>query len=129
MQTGESVRLTSNADDEGEVFSLPRTPSRPQSVVHSRDTCDANTVIRLMDTVDGRSVAECDQSVVITGLRQTIVLWDHQKVGVTWMRRREREGRRGGIIADEMGLGKTILGIARILDGCPSSDDRAQGWA
>ncbi|KAI6034780.1 SNF2 family N-terminal domain-containing protein [Pisolithus microcarpus] len=129
MQTGESVRLTSNADDEGEVFSLPRTPSRPQSVVHSRDTCDANTVIRLMDTVDGRSVAECDQSVVITGLRQTIVLWDHQKVGVTWMRRREREGRRGGIIADEMGLGKTILGIARILDGRPSSDDRAQGWA
>ncbi|KAI6095022.1 SNF2 family N-terminal domain-containing protein [Pisolithus croceorrhizus] len=58
-----------------------------------------------------------------------VVLWDHQKAGVEWMRRREREGKRGGIVADEMGLGKTILGIARIVDGRPTSVDRAHRWA
>ncbi|KAI5980878.1 SNF2 family N-terminal domain-containing protein [Pisolithus marmoratus] len=85
--------------------------------------------MRLLDVDVGRSVANDGQGVVVNGLRQTVVLWDHQKAGVEWMRRREREGKRGGIVADEMGLGKTLLGIARIVDGRPTSVDRAHGWA
>ncbi|KAI5998477.1 P-loop containing nucleoside triphosphate hydrolase protein [Pisolithus marmoratus] len=66
---------------------------------------------------------------MVNGLRQTVVVWNHQKAGVEWMCQREHEGKRGGIVADEMGLGKTLLGIARIVDGCPTSVDRAHGWA
>ncbi|KAI6011715.1 SNF2 family N-terminal domain-containing protein, partial [Pisolithus microcarpus] len=78
---------------------------------------------------DGRSIAEDGQGIVVDGLQQTVVLWDHQKAGVAWMRQREHGGKRGGIIADEMGLGKTILGIARIVDGPPMPVDCVHRWA
>ncbi|KAI6156876.1 SNF2 family N-terminal domain-containing protein [Pisolithus tinctorius] len=126
MKTEKPVLLASDTDDEGEVFYLPRTASLPQSVVNP---CYADTLIHALDVGDFRSVTADDQGVVVNGLRQSVELWDHQKVGVAWMQGREREGKRGGIVADEMGLGKTILGIMRILDGHPTSNDRAYGWA
>ncbi|KIO04944.1 hypothetical protein M404DRAFT_949715 [Pisolithus tinctorius Marx 270] len=126
MKTEKPVLLASDTDDEGEVFYLPRTASLPQSVVNP---CYADTLIHALDVGDFRSVTADDQGVVVNGLRQSVELWDHQKVGVAWMQGREREGKRGGIVADEMGLGKTILGITRILDGHPTSNDRAYGWA
>ncbi|KAI6138387.1 SNF2 family N-terminal domain-containing protein [Pisolithus tinctorius] len=126
MKTEKPVLLASDTDDEGEVFYLPRTASLPRSVVNP---CYADTLIHALDMGDFRSVTADDQGVVVNGLRQSVELWDHQKVGVAWMRGREREGKRGGIVADEMGLGKTILGITRILDGHPTSNDRAYGWA
>lgn len=129
MQSEKPSCLPGDVDDEGEVFFLPPIPSRLHSVVHSRSARHADAVMRLLDVDDGRSVAEDAQGVVVNGLRQTVVLWDHQKAGVAWMRRRERGGKSGGIVADEMGLGKTILGIARIVDGHPTSIDCARGWA
>ena len=141
--------VPSNADDEVEVFDLPQTPNRPQSVIYSHGTNDsmtANAVIRLLDVDRNQGIMDDGQEVVVNGLRKTVVLWDHQKAGVAWMRQREQGGKGGGIVADEMGqvvpflltvlscssspsLGKTILGITRILDGRPSSDDQARGWA
>ncbi|KAI6041942.1 SNF2 family N-terminal domain-containing protein [Pisolithus marmoratus] len=110
MNTEQTIHLASDTDDE-EVFSLPQTPSRLQSTVHAHSTCYADAVTRLLDTDDGGSLTEDAQGVVLNGLRQTVVLWDHQKVGLAWI------------------LGKTILGIMRILDGRTMSIDRAHGWA
>ncbi|XP_040269258.1 DNA excision repair protein ERCC-6-like, partial [Bufo bufo] len=39
-------------------------------------------------------------------------LFEHQKEGVAFMYRLNRDGRKGGILADDMGLGKTIQVIA-----------------
>ncbi|KAI5981607.1 SNF2 family N-terminal domain-containing protein [Pisolithus albus] len=128
MSTEQTVHLAGSTDHE-EVFSLPRTPSRLRSAADFRSTCPADTLTRLLDTDEGGSLTEDTQGVTVNGLRHTVVLWDHQKVGVVWMRQREQGTKRGGIVADEMGLGKTILGIARILDGRPTSLDRAQGWS
>ncbi|KAI5986789.1 P-loop containing nucleoside triphosphate hydrolase protein, partial [Pisolithus albus] len=127
-QPDTTVHLAGSTDHE-EVFSLPRTPSRLRSAADFRSTCPADTLTRLLDTDEGGSLTEDTQGVTVNGLRHTVVLWDHQKVGVVWMRQREQGTKRGGIVADEMGLGKTILGIARILDGRPTSLDRAQGWS
>jgi len=43
------------------------------------------------------------QGVVVSGLQKTVILWDHWKAGVAWMRQREQGGKGGDIVADEMG--------------------------
>ncbi|KAF8058576.1 P-loop containing nucleoside triphosphate hydrolase protein [Lyophyllum atratum] len=47
-------------------------------------------------------------------LRSTLVLLEHQKIGLNWMKEKEVDNA-GGILADEMGLGKTIQVLAYVL--------------
>ena len=104
--------VPSNAGDEGEVFDLSQTPNRPQSAIYSHGTHDsmtANAVIRLLDADRNQGIIDDGQEVMVNGLRRTVVLWDHQKAGVVWMRQREQGGKGGGIVADEMGQGVLFL--------------------
>lgn len=98
--------VSSNADDEGEVFDFPQTPNRSQPTIYSHETYDsttANAMTRLLDADDNHGVLDDGQGVMVSGLRKAVVLWDHQKAGVAWMRQREQRGKGGGIVADEMG--------------------------
>ncbi|MBM6384884.1 MAG: DEAD/DEAH box helicase [Paenibacillus sp.] len=45
----------------------------------------------------------------------SIVLMEHQKIGLQWMLKMEDSRNRGGILADDMGLGKTIQAMAVIV--------------
>jgi SNF2 family DNA or RNA helicase len=42
-------------------------------------------------------------------------LMEHQKLGLTWLKRQEEGTNKGGILADDMGLGKTIQAIALMV--------------
>ncbi|KAF2182496.1 hypothetical protein K469DRAFT_585945 [Zopfia rhizophila CBS 207.26] len=48
-------------------------------------------------------------------------LMEHQKLGLSWLKKMEEGHSRGGILADDMGLGKTIQALALIL-ARPSED-------
>ncbi|GAA5798721.1 hypothetical protein HPULCUR_004127 [Helicostylum pulchrum] len=45
----------------------------------------------------------------------SIVLMEHQKIGLQWMLKMENSRNKGGILADDMGLGKTIQAMAVIV--------------
>jgi len=48
-------------------------------------------------------------------------LMEHQKLGLTWLKKMEEGSNKGGVLADDMGLGKTVQALALILDR-PSED-------
>jgi hypothetical protein len=50
-------------------------------------------------------------------------LMEHQKVGLTWLKKMEEGTAKGGILADDMGLGKTIQTLA-LLVARPSQDEK-----
>ncbi|KZF22107.1 hypothetical protein L228DRAFT_239121 [Xylona heveae TC161] len=50
-------------------------------------------------------------------------LMEHQKLGLSWLKKMEEGSNKGGILADDMGLGKTIQALALMLFR-PSSDTR-----
>ncbi|KAA8894406.1 SNF2 family N-terminal domain-containing protein [Sphaerosporella brunnea] len=50
-------------------------------------------------------------------------LMEHQKVGLTWLKKMEEGPTKGGILADDMGLGKTIQTLA-LLVSRPSQDEK-----
>ena len=60
-------------------------------------------MIRLLDADGNQGILDDGRGVVVSDLRKTVMLWDHQKAGVAWMRQREQGGTKGGIVADEMG--------------------------
>lgn len=42
-------------------------------------------------------------------------LYEHQKLGLAWMKKMEEGSNKGGILADDMGLGKTIQALALMV--------------
>lgn len=48
-------------------------------------------------------------------------LMEHQKMGVSWMKKMEEGSNKGSILADEMGLGKTVQALSLIVSR-PSED-------
>jgi SNF2 family DNA or RNA helicase len=53
----------------------------------------------------------------------SVVLLEHQKLGLSWLTRQEEGNNKGGILADDMGLGKTIQAISLMVSR-PSEDPR-----
>ncbi|KAG0351332.1 hypothetical protein BG005_009212 [Podila minutissima] len=59
------------------------------------------------------------------GMSDTIVLLEHQKIGLTWLQKMEDGTNKGGVLADDMGLGKTVQAMALIVSrpSDPITDD------
>ncbi|KAF2435396.1 hypothetical protein EJ08DRAFT_335833 [Tothia fuscella] len=47
-----------------------------------------------------------------TPLDMKVALLEHQKIGLTWLKKQEEGNNKGAILADDMGLGKTVQAIA-----------------
>ena len=45
-----------------------------------------------------------------------VALMEHQKLGLSWLKKQEESKNKGSILADDMGLGKTIQALALMLE-------------
>ncbi|KAF9106016.1 hypothetical protein BGX27_009350 [Mortierella sp. AM989] len=69
-------------------------------------------------------IAPQDRTGTPDGMASSIVLLEHQKIGLTWLQKMEDGTNRGGILGDDMGLGKTIQTMALIVSRpCGPIDD------
>ncbi|KAJ2288506.1 MutS protein 1, partial [Coemansia sp. RSA 353] len=61
-----------------------------------------------------------DDELVDTPSEMTVPLMEHQREGVAWMLRGERnKARRGGLLGDDMGMGKTLQSLALMMANKP----------
>ncbi|KAJ2147290.1 hypothetical protein IW136_000166 [Coemansia sp. RSA 678] len=61
-----------------------------------------------------------DDELIDTPSEMTVPLMDHQREGVAWMVRGERnKTRRGGLLGDDMGMGKTLQSLALMVANKP----------
>ncbi|KAJ2266045.1 MutS protein 1, partial [Coemansia sp. RSA 371] len=61
-----------------------------------------------------------DDELIDTPSEMTVPLMEHQREGVAWMLRGERnKARRGGLLGDDMGMGKTLQSLALMMANKP----------
>ncbi|KAF9332794.1 hypothetical protein BGZ91_011554 [Linnemannia elongata] len=73
-------------------------------------------------------IAPQDRTGTPEGMAASIVLLEHQKIGLTWLQKMEEGTNRGGILGDDMGLGKTIQSIALIVSRPAEPIDDTVYW-
>ncbi|KAG9188400.1 hypothetical protein G6011_02323 [Alternaria panax] len=73
---------------------------------------EAAAIEQLFENIknDGEDITEREP----TPKNMTCSLKEYQRIGLTWLLKKERGSTKGGILADEMGLGKTIQALALI---------------
>ncbi|KAJ2001034.1 hypothetical protein GGI04_003901, partial [Coemansia thaxteri] len=105
------------------TISAPRV-RRGTKGADSSDASDASSasqgLLELMDGLQSLSIAETLH--VDTPAEMTVDLKPHQRGGVAWMLRNERNADvRGGIIGDDMGMGKTVQALALVMANPPDA--------
>ncbi|CAN9355596.1 DNA repair protein rad5 [Alternaria alternata] len=80
---------------------------------------EAAAIEKLFENIkdDGENIKDREP----TPKNMTCILKEYQRIGLTWLLKKERGSTKGGILADEMGLGKTIQALALICAN-PSTD-------
>lgn len=63
------------------------------------------------------------EGMALTPSELSVQLLDHQRRGLHWLLKREKE-EQGSILADDMGLGKTVQTIALLMANPPSAEDQ-----
>jgi hypothetical protein len=73
---------------------------------------EAAAIEKLFENIkdDGENIEDREP----TPKNMTCILKPYQRIGLTWLLKKERGSTKGGILADEMGLGKTIQALALI---------------
>ncbi|XP_017845596.1 transcription termination factor 2-like [Drosophila busckii] len=74
---------------------------------------EIRSALKALFEPDVQPFLDSDYAEHVEGLN--VPLHDHQEKGLRWLRWRESQAMRGGILGDDMGLGKTMLMIALIL--------------
>ncbi|KAG0099620.1 hypothetical protein BGZ93_006730 [Podila epicladia] len=106
----------------GSIYNQPRD--------YARQLTTAETEKELRDLLANiqsteEEIPPQDRTGTPEGMSDTIVLLEHQKIGLTWLQKMEDGTNKGGILADDMGLGKTVQAMALIVSrpSDPITDD------
>ncbi|KAF9358011.1 hypothetical protein BGX26_002651 [Mortierella sp. AD094] len=114
---------------EREVLSSWNNSNNSNRLGYARNLSSTETEKELRDLLANVQAAEedippQDRTGTPDGMASSIVLLEHQKIGLTWLQKMEGGTNRGGILGDDMGLGKTIQTMALIVSRpCGPIDD------